>query len=153
MREISRLCSEKAVSGKHETKPRPMAKGQVEGGNALRAARAAEIDAASHRPTAAQKQQQIAELEERAELFGDPVKQSAQAKVLERKWLRFLLVHGEAYKFVARVGPTVELVEHFVAYAFCTRDSVSAIGREGLGDSFELQIRYMLAKFVFVALK
>jgi hypothetical protein len=29
----------------------------------------------------------------------------------------------------------------------------SAIGREGLGDSFELQIRYMLAKFVFVALK
>ena len=132
MREISRLCSEKAVSGKHETKPRPMAKGQVEGGNALRAARAAEIDAASHRPTAAQKQQQIAELEERAELFGDPVKQSAQAKVLERKWLRFLLVHGEAYKFVARVGPTVELVEHFVAYAFCTRDSVSAIGREGL---------------------
>ena len=36
------------------------------------------------------------------------------------------------YKFVARVGPTVELVEHFVAYAFCTRDSVSAIGREGL---------------------
>ena len=70
-----------------------MAKGQVEGGKALQAARAAEIDAASHRPTAAQKQQQIAELEERAVLFGDPVKQSAQAKVLERKWQRFLLVH------------------------------------------------------------
>ena len=50
-----------------------MAKGQVEGGKALQAARAAEIDAASHRPTAAQKQQQIAELEERAVLFGDPV--------------------------------------------------------------------------------
>ena len=64
-----------------------------------------------------------------------------------------MLVHGETYKFDARVGPSVELVEHFVAYAFCTRDSVSAIGREGLGDSFELQIRYMLAKFVFVALK
>lgn len=60
-----------------------MAKGQVEGGKALRAARAAEIDAASHRPTAAQKQQQIAELEERAELFGDPVKQSAQAKYIK----------------------------------------------------------------------
>ena len=29
----------------------------------------------------------------------------------------------------------------------------SAIGREGLGDSYELQIRYMLAKFVFVSLK
>ena len=75
-----------------------MGKGQVEGGKALQAARAAELDAASHRPTAAQKQQQIAELEERAVLFGDPVKQSAQAKVLERKWLRFLLVHG--HKFV-----------------------------------------------------
>ena len=71
-----------------------MGKGQVEGGKALQAARAAELDAASHRPTAAQKQQQIAELEERAVLFGDPVKQSAQAKVLERKWLRFLLVHS-----------------------------------------------------------
>ena len=96
----------------HATKPRPMAKGQVEGGKALQAARAAEIDAASHRPTAAQKQQQIAELEERAELFGDPVKQSAQAKVLERKWQRFLvLVHGEAYKFaVARVYPSKPLV-------------------------------------------
>ena len=32
-------------------------------------------------------------------------------------------------------------------------DTVSAIGREGLGDSFELQIRYMLAKFVFTALE
>ena len=44
-------------------------------------------------------------------LFGDPVKQSAQAKVIERKWLRFLLVHGEEYEFVARAGPTVELVD------------------------------------------
>ena len=31
----------------------------------------------------AEKQQQIEELEEWAQLFGDPVKQSAQAKVLE----------------------------------------------------------------------
>eukprot|EP00964_Phaeocystis_antarctica_P004621 scaffold2492_cov33-Phaeocystis_antarctica.AAC.1 len=44
LREISRLCSEKklAVSGKHATKPRPMAKGQVEGGKALIAASAAD---------------------------------------------------------------------------------------------------------------
>ena len=63
----------------------------------LQAARVAEEDAARHRPSAAQKQQQISELEERvAAEFGDPVKQSAQAKVLERKWLRFL-VHGETY--------------------------------------------------------
>ena len=39
----------------------------------------------------------------------------------------------------------------FSTYCFCTRDRVSAIGREGLGDSFELQLRYMLAKFVFVS--
>ena len=39
------------------------------------------------------------------------MKQSAQAKVLERKWQRFLLVHGEAYKFaVARVYPSKPLV-------------------------------------------
>ena len=61
-------------------------KGRAEAGKALEAARVAETEAASHRPTAAQKQKQIAELEDRAQLFGDPVKQSAQAKVLERKW-------------------------------------------------------------------
>ena len=122
-------------------------------GKGLEAARAAETDAASHRATAARKQQQVAGLEERAQLFGDPVKQLAQAKVIERKWLRFLLVHGEEYGFNARAGPSVELVKYFVAYAFCTRNVVSVIGREGMGDSFELQIRYMLAKFVFVSLK
>ena len=45
--------------------------GQPEGGVALlQAAKAAERDAAAHRPSAAQKQQQIAELEERAVLLG-----------------------------------------------------------------------------------
>jgi hypothetical protein len=118
-----------------------------------KAAQQAEAAAVAHRETAEQKRQRIAKLEERARLFGDPVKQSVQAKVLERKWLRFLLVHGEEYGFDEREGPTVELVEHFASYCFCTRDRVSAIGREGLSDSFELQIRYMLAKFVFVALE
>ena len=46
-----------------------MAKGEVEGSKALQAARAAEIDAASHRPTAAQKQQQIAELSRSGQCF------------------------------------------------------------------------------------
>ena len=32
-------------------------------------------------------------------LLGDSVKQSAQTKVLERKWLRFLIVHGKKYGF------------------------------------------------------
>ena len=93
------------------------------------------------------------ELEERARLFGDSAKQSAQAKVLERKWLRFVLVHGKANNFDGKSSPSVELVKRFTTYCFSTRDKVSAIGREGLGDGYELQIRYMLAKFVFVALK
>ena len=121
--------------------------------SALKVAKAAEAQAAAHRETPATKQQRVAELEERARLFGDSVKQSAQAKVLERKWLRFLLVHAEEYGFDESTGPTVELVEKFVTYSFCTRDRVSAIAREGLGDSFELQLRYMLAKFVFVSLE
>ena len=54
------------------------------------------------------------ELEERARLFGDPVKQSAQAKVLERKWLRFLTVYGDEYGFDESVGPDVDVVRHFV---------------------------------------
>ena len=55
------------------------------------------------------------ELKEREQLFGDPVKQSAQAsaKVPEaRKWLRFLLMHAEEYSFNACAGPSVELVKH-----------------------------------------
>ena len=62
-------------------------------------------------------------------------------------------MHGDEYGFNARKGPDVELVKKFTTYCFCTRDVVSAIGREGLGDSYELQIRYMLARFVFVSLK
>ena len=63
------------------------------------AARAAEVLAASHRETSADKQRRIAELEERARLFGDSVKQSAAKKKLERKWSRFMLVHGGKYGF------------------------------------------------------
>ena len=118
----------------------------------MAAARAAKALAASHRETAASKERRIEELEERARLFGDSVKQSAAAKKIERKWLRFLLVHGVKYGFKESRGPTVKVVEHFVTYCYCTRDKASAIGREGLGDSYELQIRYMLAKFVFVSL-
>ena len=97
--------------------------------------KAAEAEAAKHRPTAEHKRARIAELEERAKLFGDSAKQSAQAMVLERKWERFLLVHGDEFGFDACKGPTVELVKHFTTYCFCTRDVASAIGREGLGDS------------------
>ena len=102
---------------------------------------AAAAAAAAYRETPADKRDRIAELEERARVFGDSAKQSAQARVLERKWQRFILVHGKTYGFSEKKGPTVKLVEHFTTYCHCTRDTVSAIGREGLGDSFELQIR------------
>ena len=78
----------------------------------MRDAELAKAKAASYRKTAVQKRQRIAELEVRAQLFGNSVKQSTQAKVLERKWLRFLLVHGNEYGFVEKRGPTVELVKH-----------------------------------------
>ena len=56
------------------------------------------------------------ELEERARLFGDSVKQSYNAKCLERKWLRFLLVHGDeigfnAVRTAARAGVGFEAAE------------------------------------------
>jgi len=118
----------------------------------LAAARAAEALAASHRETPADKERRMEELEERARLYGDSVKQSVAAKALEKKWLRFLLVHGVRYGFKESCGPSIKVVERFVTYCFCTRDRASAIGREGLGDKYELLIRYMLAKFVFVSL-
>ena len=96
--------------------------------SSLKVAHLAEGAAAAHKESPQQKRQHIAELEERARLFGDSAKQSAQARVLERKWLRFLLVHGEEYSFTPRKGPTVALVEHFTTYCFCTRDTVSVIG-------------------------
>ena len=73
----------------------------------LAAAQAAKALAASHRETAASKERRIEELEERARLFGDSVKQSAAAKKIEGKWLRFLLVHGVKYGFKQSRGPTV----------------------------------------------
>ena len=75
------------------------------------------------------------ELEERARLYGDSVKQSAAAKALEKRWVRFVLVHGVQYGFKESQGPRVKLVEHFVTYCFCTRDKASAVGREGLGET------------------
>jgi hypothetical protein len=71
--------------------------------SALKVAKAAEAQAAAHRETPATKQQRVARARGEGEaVCGDSVKQSAQAKVLERKWLRFLLVHGEEYGFVRR---------------------------------------------------
>jgi hypothetical protein len=118
----------------------------------LSKAKKVEALAEEHRDTPQKKQARMHELEERARLFGDSVKQSYNASCLERKWVRFLLVHGDEIGFKDTRSPTIKHVQRFTTYCFCTRDVVSAIGREGMGDSYELQIRYMLAKFVFVNL-
>ena len=77
----------------------------------------AEAEAAKHRHTPQAKRARIKELEERARLFGDSAKQSAQAKVLERKWLHFLLVHGKAYGFKSRFIPTSQASETLLVIA------------------------------------
>ena len=101
---------------------------------ALSAAKEAEKAAAELRDTPEKKRARMDELQERARLFGDSIKQSYNAKCLERKWQRFLLVHGGEIGFKEKSGPTIKQVERFTTYCFCTRDVMSAIGREGMGD-------------------
>ena len=108
---------------------------------ALRLAEDAAGTAASFRPTTESVRQRIQEAEEQAAEHGDSVKQSAQADVLMRKWLRFLLIVGGEYGFCEGDEPSLELVKHFTTYCFVTRDNASSIGREGMGDSYELQVR------------
>ena len=96
----------------------------------LKAAEEAAGAVESFRPTASSVRRLIDEAEERAVLHGDSVKQSAQADVLMRKWLRFVLLLGESYEYKEGSAPSVELVKHFVTYCFVTRDNVSAIGRQ-----------------------
>ena len=108
---------------------------------ALRLAEDAAGTAASFRPTTESVMERIREAEEQAAEHGDSVKQSAQADVLKRKWLRFLLIVGGEYGFCEGDAPSLELVKHFTTYCFKTRDKGSSIGREGMGDSFELQVR------------
>ena len=108
---------------------------------ALRLAEDAAGTAASFRPTTESVLHRIREAEELAAEHGDSVKQSAQADVLMRKWLRFLLIVGGEYGFREGDAPSLELVKHFTTYCFKERDNASSIGREGMGDSYELQVR------------
>ena len=81
---------------------------------ALVAAEEAEQQAAEHRDTPEKKRARLDELQERARLFGDSIKQSYNAKCLERKWLRFLLVHGDDIGWKAKSKPTIKQVERFI---------------------------------------
>ena len=95
----------------------------------------------------------LAEAEKRAAEKGYVAKTESAYASLERKWLRFLAKHGEAYGWAEKEGPTLEQVKHFTTYCYETRDCYeSSAGLKGMGDSYELHIRYFLAKFVFVRL-
>ena len=85
-------------------------------------AKKADAAAEEHRDTPEKKRARMEELEQRAQLFGDSVKQSYNAQCLERKWQRFLLVHGDEIGFSEKKGPTLKHVQRFTTYCFCTRD-------------------------------
>ena len=93
------------------------------------------------------KRQRIAEMHERTRLFGGAQKQSAYTKVLLEKWSRFLLLHGEEHgeppDLVARRGPSVALVKAFTTYCYFRCPETAQC-------RYELLLRHMLAKFVFV---
>merc|ERR1712216_1002301 len=46
-------------------------------------------------------------------------------------------------------GPDLKIAVACAEHAFANRDSWSSAGRQGMGDQWSLQLKYMLAKFVF----
>jgi hypothetical protein len=91
----------------------------------------------------------LASEERAAGVSGDSVKYSAACKVVENRWFRFLAVYGDKLGYVEGQSPSLELVRKFVVYTFKTRTYKSSKGKKGLGDSAELSMRYLLAKYVF----
>ena len=118
----------------------------------LAAARAQREQAASFVPTDEQIRQRIADREKLAGEHGKVPKTEKQIEYVRRKWQRFVDAHGAAYGFHRAAGPTLAQVRHFTTMCYETRDYESSLGHKGLGDSFELQLRYFLAKYVFVRL-
>lgn len=119
----------------------------------MKAARAARAKADAFSPTDGAIRKKLAAAEKRAAAMGFVAKTESAYESLTRKWLRFLATHGEAYGWEECEGPTLEQVKHFTTYCYETRDCYeSSAGLKGMGDSYELHIRYFLAKFVFVRL-
>ena len=102
-------------------------------------------------PSDEQIRQRIAEREKQAGEHGHVPKTQKQIDLVRRKWLRFLDAHGEAYGYDKDAGPTLAIVKHFTTCCYETRDYESSLEHKGMGDSFELQLRYFLAKKVFPA--
>ena len=71
--------------------------------DALRAAEEAAGKAAAFRPTTESTLERIRAAEEQAEEHGDSVKQSAQADVLMRKWLRLFSHFGAHSRSIVSV--------------------------------------------------
>ena len=102
-------------------------------------------------PSDEQIRQRIAEREKQAGEHGHVPKTQKQIDLVRRKWLRFLDAHGEAYGYDKDAGPTLAIVKHFTTCCYETRDYESSLEHKGMGESFELQLRYFLAKKVFPA--
>lgn len=108
--------------------------------------------AGSFVPSDDQIRERIAQREKQAGEHGKVPKTEAAINHVRRKWLRFLDDHGAAYDFDETAGPTLKLVRHFTTCCYETRDNASNVDHKGMGDSFELQLRYFLPKKVFVRL-
>jgi len=124
---------------------------------AMARARALRAAAAASCPSQAEEAARIDATHARAKERGKVEKtagESGAAGNLKRKWERWLASpHGEAVadRLKSSGGaPTVEDVKRFSTYTYEHRDRYSCVGRKGGGDSYgELQIPYMLGKFVF----
>lgn len=118
----------------------------------LREAAASDAAAEATRPSRAEEREIIAAGEALAFEKGVDPKTGKVVTSLTTKWDAFVAAHGEEYGFDAAKGPTPEFTRKFSSYGFFNRDSTSAVGHTGMGDSWgELQVPYLLPKYVFPA--
>ena len=125
--------------------------------SALASARACRERALASRPSVEQQSAQVDALLERAKEHGLVAKtagQSGQAGVLQRKWQRWLEGDGcfVADRIAAGGTPDLEDMKRFSTWVYSAagRERFSCAGRKGCGDAYgDLQIPYMLGKFVF----
>ena len=123
---------------------------------ALARARVSRVQAAAARLSEQEEAARIDKTHQRAKDNGQVEKTAGNSGAtgsLKRKWERWLATaHGEsvAVRLAGGGAPTVEEVKRFATYTYEHRDRYSCVGRKGGGDSYgELQIPYMLGKFVF----
>lgn len=81
----------------------------------------------------------------------------SQVLVLTRKWRRYCELQAEAGRvemlLPEQYEPALTDTVHFATWGFHNRDHDSSAERGGMGDSWELQVRYMLPKYVWPHLK